>query len=265
MQQETNATVWSDIFNGEMTKEKRMLESHSHNYYELSCVLVGEVDVFFKDKKFKFSNNCFILSPPNTSHNIIVGQGKYFRYNIYFHKVAVDKLLGYSVKLDNLFLRGGIAFKMPEGVPERIEKLGEMFMEEKKEETRKLMLGILINFIVDSMKISENLQSHTDYIDDVERIILREYGNKLIATDLADRFYISRTKLMTDFKKKTGKTINEYITFVRLEMAKEMLVSGKSVADTAITCGFVNAANFTRLFRKHFDMCPKDYRKNFSS
>ena len=265
MESYTKTTVWSDIFNGKMTKEKRMIESHSHNYYEFSCVLTGEVNVLYDDKKFNFKNNCFILSPPNTSHHIIVNQGEYFRYNFYFHKVALDKLLGYSVKLDKLFREGGIAFKMPDGVPERIEKLGEMFMEEEKEKNLKLMLGILLNVVIDSMKASAELQNHNNYIDEVERIILQEYGSKLVATDLANRFYISRTKLMTDFKRKTGRTLTEYITFVRLEMAKEMLICGTSISETAITCGFVNAANFTRLFKRHFNMCPKDYRKNFSA
>ena len=115
MESYTKTTVWSDIFNGKMTKEKRMIESHSHNYYEFSCVLTGEVNVLYDDKKFNFKNNCFILSPPNTSHHIIVNQGEYFRYNFYFHKVALDKLLGYSVKLDKLFREGGIAFKLDVG------------------------------------------------------------------------------------------------------------------------------------------------------
>lgn len=258
-------TVWCDIFNAEMTKEKRMLESHSHDYYELSCVLSGRVDVFFPEKKYNFVNNCFILSPPHTPHNIIVSEGLYYRYNVYFHKSALDKLLGYSVKLDKLFSNGGIAFKMLSETAEQIKILGEMFLGETKEETKKLLLGVLLNEIISDMKMSAENKSNTDYIDDVERIILQEYDRKLIATDLANRFYISRTKLMTDFKKKTGKTINEYITFVRLEMAKEMLVSGKSISNIAIMCGFVNAANFTRLFKKHFNMCPKDYRKNFST
>lgn len=65
------------------------------------------------------------------------------------------------------------------------------------------------------------------------------------------------------FKKKTGNTINEYATFVRLKLAKEMLISGKSISEIATACGFVNAGNFTRLFRKYFDTFPKDYRKTF--
>ena len=70
-------------------------------------------------------------------------------------------------------------------------------------------MGVLLNEIISNMKLSDEDKSNTDYINDVERIILQEYYRKLVAADLAHRFYISRTKLMTDFKKKTGKTINE--------------------------------------------------------
>ena len=265
MSGEANISLWCDVFNGEMTKEKRMLESHSHNHYELSCVLKGRVNVIFDNKKFSFINNCFILSPPNTSHNIIVSEGTFYRYNFYFYKSALDKLLGYSVKCDKLFREGGIAFKMQDSTAERINKIGEMFLNETREETKKLLLGIVLTEIIANMDPTATDANRTSYIDDVERIILQAYGSKLLATDLANRFYISRTKLMTDFKKKTGKTLNEYITFVRLEMAKEMLVLGKSIYETAVACRFVNAANFTRIFKKQFNMCPRDYRKNFSA
>ena len=255
--------IWYDVFNGERSNKYKRLESHTHNYYELSCVFVGKLSVLFQKRKYRFSNNCIILSPPNTPHHIMVEEGRYFRYNIYFYKSAMDKLLGYSVKLDNLFINGGGAISLTSTEGERIKDIIELLVNNSNEESLKLLLAILLNEISNINK-STQPNGCKSYIDDVERLILSEYGSKLIAAELADKFFVSRTKLMTDFKKKTGKTLSEYITFVRLEMAKEYLLSGASIVTTAVTCGFVNSANFTRIFKKYFNMCPKDYKKKFS-
>ncbi len=255
-------SIWYDVFNGKRTCKSKMLESHSHDYYELSCVFTGELNVLYEERKYSFTNNCLILTPPNTSHHIMVSEGEYYRYNIYFYKSALDKLLGYSVKLDNVFLQGGAAIGLSAAEGLRIRKIVELLVNDSEEENLKLTLGILLNEILSGKKALQANNSKS-YIDDVERLILNEYGNKLIAADLADKFFVSRTKLMTDFKKKTGKTLSEYITFVRLEMAKDHLLTGSGVLTTAVACGFVNSAYFTRIFKKYFNICPKDYKKNF--
>ena len=43
--------VWTDFFDGDR-KGRNIFESHSHDHYELSLVVCGEVTVLFDDKKY---------------------------------------------------------------------------------------------------------------------------------------------------------------------------------------------------------------------
>ena len=252
--------IWTDQFDGEGISRNPMLESHSHDHYELSFVIKGNLTVLFDSRNYKFTDNCVILSPPNTAHHIIVSQGRYFRYNLYFYKAALDTVLGYDKKLAEIFQPGGQALLLQEQTVARIRSAIELLIEETRNENKSLLLGFILNTISQQCG-SATAEQPKSCIDDAMRIILNEYPQKLISSEIASRCFVSRTKLMTEFKKKTGYTLLEYITFVRLAHAKEMLLSGNNVYETAIQCGFVNAANFTRVFKKQTGLTPKEYQK----
>lgn len=258
------ALIWTDQFDGDSISRNPMLESHSHNFYELSFVIKGDLTVLFERKNYKFSGSCAILSPPNAAHHMLVDKGRYFRYNIYFYKAALDAVLNHSGRVNDLFQTDGCAIALTEQAVRRIQFTVELLIGEQSSENRALLLGFILNVIAAERKDPSSSELPASYIEDVMRIILNEYPTKLLASELAARCFVSRTKLMTDFKKKTGNTLLEYITFVRLEHAKDALSSGKSIYETAMYCGFVNAANFTKVFKKYFGIPPREYRKLYA-
>jgi AraC-like DNA-binding protein len=68
---------------------------------------------------------------------------------------------------------------------------------------------------------------------------------------------MSATKLKKSFKEMYGSGIYTYYQNMRLQKAKELLLSGKySVKETAETVGFNNTANFSTAFKKHFNTLP---------
>ena len=59
-----------------------------------------------------------------------------------------------------------------------------------------------------------------------------------------------------------GMTIVEYRDALRLELAKELLLSGfLSVKETAYELGFCDVYYFTKFFKAHADMTPGEYVK----
>lgn len=67
---------------------------------------------------------------------------------------------------------------------------------------------------------------------------------------------------MTGFKKYTGTTLNEYLLRCRLKAAVELLQNGKNEQQTAEECGFTDACNLIRSFKRHFGITPKKYLKS---
>ena len=64
------------------------------------------------------------------------------------------------------------------------------------------------------------------------------------------------------FRETFGCSPQAYILDLRMEKAATMLArNGATVAETALACGYYDAAYFARLFKKHRGMSPADYRK----
>lgn len=65
------------------------------------------------------------------------------------------------------------------------------------------------------------------------------------------------------FKGETGKTPFEYLLEVKIEKAREMLLSqNMTVTEVCFLCGFNNLSHFTAVFKKKVGMTPSKYRKH---
>ena len=63
------------------------------------------------------------------------------------------------------------------------------------------------------------------------------------------------------FKSKTGKSFNSYLDDIRIEHAKELLIKGVSVTQTAENVGIGDLNYFTKKFKKIVGCPPSEYRK----
>lgn len=71
---------------------------------------------------------------------------------------------------------------------------------------------------------------------------------------------LSERRLGVRFKDETGQTINEYITAVRMERAKELLTAGRMVYETAEAVGYRSAQYFSSAFKAQTGVSPIEYR-----
>jgi AraC family transcriptional regulator len=78
---------------------------------------------------------------------------------------------------------------------------------------------------------------------------------ELAAAALLSRFHFSRM-----FKATTGQSPSRFIGQQRLELAKSLLMEGRSIADVAHDCGFSSESNFVRSFRRATQLTPGQYR-----
>lgn len=76
--------------------------------------------------------------------------------------------------------------------------------------------------------------------------------------DLAER---SSTYVEQVFKDKLGKSVQAYVTAVKMREAKRLLGDGRlRISEIAYQCGFASPQYFCRTFTAHFGMSPKAYR-----
>jgi AraC-like DNA-binding protein len=84
--------------------------------------------------------------------------------------------------------------------------------------------------------------------------------------ELARHCGVSEGHLSRIFHHATGLTFREYLTQIRLERAKSLLLnSGKSVTEIAYESGFQSLSQFHRVFQKVHGLSPGAMRSNRSS
>jgi AraC-like DNA-binding protein len=68
---------------------------------------------------------------------------------------------------------------------------------------------------------------------------------------------LSVYQLKSGFQKLFGMTVKQYIFNSKMRVALFLLqTGGKSVKETAILCGYKKYHNFSRAFKKHYQLAP---------
>lgn len=101
----------------------------------------------------------------------------------------------------------------------------------------------------------------TSMIERIMRTIEERYGEDLTITELAAEIYLSPNYLCLLFKQEVGKTINDYLTEVRMQAAKRLLEDpAKKIYHVCSQVGFNDTSYFTKLFKRHVGVTPSHYR-----
>ncbi|MBW4080286.1 response regulator transcription factor [Paenibacillus sp. S150] len=100
---------------------------------------------------------------------------------------------------------------------------------------------------------------HRQVVDFMTHYIHEHFAEELTLAELSDKVYISRNHLSIIFKNITGETFNSYLTRVRIEKARELLLERNMlVYEVAERVGYRNVPYFSTLFKKITGMNPTE-------
>jgi two-component system response regulator YesN len=139
------------------------------------------------------------------------------------------------------------------------ELLAKVFRQETMGDLRRLVEAHLIAVCE---RIGEKRSGKPKNVIERIRLIMEErFAENLQVGDLAKEVFLSTTYLCLLFKQETGETINEYITKVRLDKAKELLRDpGNKFYEVCEAVGYSDPSYFSKLFKKHTGFTPSSYR-----
>ncbi len=100
-------------------------------------------------------------------------------------------------------------------------------------------------------------------IRSILRFIDGHFNQNISLARMAEENYISKEYLSAAFKKEVGITFSEYLTKVRMEKAKELIVQyGIPIQKVAEQLGYMEIAHFYKTFKKFYGTSPAKMRKD---
>ncbi len=106
------------------------------------------------------------------------------------------------------------------------------------------------------------LKGYSPLVQNIVMLIDANMGEKLTLSFFAEKFNVNKNYLSTLFKKDTGVTLTEYVNEKRIDRARLLLeTTSYQIQDISHSCGFHDVNYFVKVFKKHTDMTPLEYRR----
>ena len=85
------------------------------------------------------------------------------------------------------------------------------------------------------------------------------FSENLDIDNISDEAFFSKFHFIRLFKKAYDKTPHQYLTFVRIEKAKQLLQTNRSVSEVCFSVGFESVSSFSGLFKRMAGMSPSTF------
>jgi len=211
--------------------------AHSHEIWEIVLNQQGEGYMIIGDKKYTYGPGTIICLPPNITH-AKYSNGLFRDIHI---KLSTFSLSGFS-KSD-----GVLVFQDDsEKTFESLLLMANRIYHKNEKNSQYLVIEQLKNAIIDSFtdpefSITELLSKGSYCIDHLRRL----------------------------FKQSTGYTPLAYLTELRLNNAKNLMLENKklhyTISEISVMSGFYDCGYFSRVFKKNFNITPTEYLKLFAN
>ena len=108
----------------------------------------------------------------------------------------------------------------------------------------------------------ESVSPRSDFIDRAISYVNAHLTEPVCVEDICDAVHVSKYHFCREFKKRTGKTVMEYVLSTRIVLSKEMLArSDLGIGEISERCGFSSISYFCRAFRQDTGKTPLQYKK----
>ncbi len=255
---------------------------HFHSEFELLYVMDGFGTRFVADSIEDFTSGDLVLVGSNVPHFwrsdevYLNGQGKLVKYTVIqfpedFLKDEISKYpeyhsigellkrsargISFSNEMSKQMGRKILSITQKSGL-DRILSLQKVLHELSNTGDYKLLAGELYQL--------ENHIFENDRLTKVMHFLSTNYQRKIELDTVAEIANLHPSAFCRFFKEKTGKSLSEFISDMRISYACRLIIEGKmSVSQVGFESGFNNISNFNRTFKKHTGFTPTNYFQEF--
>ena len=249
---------------------------HWHDEFEIIYVRSGFLTVSISGESYiGKTGDAFVVSPGNLhlmgSDTGIVDYYT-FLFPLKYISFRTDDML--DEKLLEPLNSGHLMIgpRVKDTAKELCEQLIEIYMAKTDESESKITTQIrtkiiLLQFILEMWKKGFVIENDTSGRNTVEKemvsYIQQNFTGKISLREFGEQFHLSEKYISRYFKEHFHITLSQYVTYLRLEHAKQLLQDTDiPVTDVAMQSGYQNVSYFIRSFQKAYAVSPLKYRKN---
>lgn len=245
-----------------------------HPFCELLYVSSGSLTVESEDFSGVLHKETLLIHRANENHKlstheeetrvIIIGFTCDNFNSEYFSKNPIHLNDGNVKKLAEIVKEGRNVFLPPHNVPvyDMKKNANQPFGSEQM--LKNLLEYFLISISREHLSgyLPENNTQTQFTVNEIIAYLNDKYKEKITLNELSFIFGTNRTTLCKEFKQATGTTISNYLSNKKLEEAKHLITTtNKTFTEISIELNFESIHYFTRFFKKHTALTPKEFKK----
>lgn len=265
---------------GERSKQINMDFQHSHRFYEIMIPLSPDATHIIEGVPYALEEGDIVLLQPMILHRTEYPAGPPSKRLImsFWYPKDFFGMTDYYQPLLSVFHTQIPIFRFPEeirkqilGILDKIYTFSRNHDYLAHPEQRLVIHSLFVQFLYAiGQNQDKNLytnkpsgNSATQKIYSIAYYIHSHYDEDLSLDSLADHFFLSSCYLSHQFKKVTGFTLINYIQQVRINRARDLLLStDRPISEIAQSCGFQSFSQFNRIFRQIYGQSPSAMRAN---
>lgn len=247
--------------------EKGALESHiDKDLFSVFVLLDGKIDYIVEGKQLNIKEKDLLLVGNNELHRRVLKENTTCEYILLmlnldffikndcsdFSDVVFNRVVGSN----NIIPAKKV---MESGVFEVIQRLDRYASEEPV--NLKVVCSVMIELFYHLNRLVTKTNKNDFKYETTKEII--EYINEhlteeLSLADIAKHFYLSVEYLCRLFKRNTGFTVNKYIAYKRVVLAREFHLKGIPLTKACEKAGFGDYSTFYRAYKKIMNEPPTE-------
>ena len=250
-----------------------------HYDVELSFIYfvhgIGEIKI--EGRRYTIEDGDLVLLKPSELYHCIVKDGTYHeRLVLYFNSSLMKNFSESGENLLEPFYKrsDGKGNKIPatiikeHGIDAEIEKLLQLTKNPSEineilsvckliEILGELRTVILYNLSQGGFEIREN-----PLINDIIAYINQNFSRDISLDEISKVFYRDKYYISHLFKEEVGVTLWNYVIFRRLTAFNDLIRTNMPIEEACFRVGFQNYSNFFKLYKKHMQMTPAQFKKS---
>ncbi|WP_018933902.1 helix-turn-helix transcriptional regulator [Gracilibacillus lacisalsi] len=251
------------------------MDLHHHPAIEIMYVMDGKCQIEIDDRIVHMRKGQYIYIQSNVKHRLIIDKDHPCRMlNIEFilHSnkttpyISIEQLFQTQPSIRSLFDQNERYFllKDDEAVYFTLRHL-VLELDHQSANNQLLIDNLMVQLLlwIDRNRREYHEQTGNQHIKKALTYIHEHYDTEIKVERLASITHLHPSYLHKIFRRSQGMTINQYITKVRLEKAKMLLVNTEiPVTEISNYVGVNTSQYFSNLFKKETGLSPSAYREH---